>query len=499
MKRVNLMIGVGVACAFPLVSATPAGAEATGSSLRHVTHVDASGLRIETETTAVPYTDAPLHREATGAGIIWHIIDPISITYSVCLSDTTDETWVGHNLNSERLSYLQTTGDGTPIYEFNLLPETPDLVAVASAEDASLGVLLTKSSLGVSIRAFDDTSGPTPLWTYFFSDTTDNAGFRAVDVSANGSIVAGVAYDSSAGSSAVVILDGATGAELNSLPIASFVSAIELSDNGSRAVLTEGATARVVETAGLTTLHSFAVSGAGGYHRLSRDGTVVVAGGFDYRAYRDNGDSWDLVWSQTQSGNWFGGGLALSANGDTLFVAHHNYLTGYVVLTYRIIDLVNGVQIARTITNGAAGLQDTVQVAQASANGQVFAVASWGTADNVHPEVQVFDRDAQLIGFIDTPGSPFSIDLSRDGQRLVAGGKAIHANINGNGSDTYAYGFAASCPWDCQPEPDGEVNIPDFLAILTQWGQVGTSCDFDGGGVGVTDFLAFLGNFGPCP
>jgi hypothetical protein len=55
------------------------------------------------------------------------------------------------------------------------------------------------------------------------------------------------------------------------------------------------------------------------------------------------------------------------------------------------------------------------------------------------------------------------------------------------------------CPWDCQFIPDRFVNVVDFLAMLAQWGQVGTSCDFDGGGVGVTDFLLLLGNWGPCP
>ncbi|MHC4274776.1 MAG: GC-type dockerin domain-anchored protein, partial [Planctomycetota bacterium] len=55
------------------------------------------------------------------------------------------------------------------------------------------------------------------------------------------------------------------------------------------------------------------------------------------------------------------------------------------------------------------------------------------------------------------------------------------------------------CPWDCQSEPNGQVDVADFLALLAQWGQVGTSCDFDGGGVSVNDFLAFLANFGPCP
>jgi hypothetical protein len=59
--------------------------------------------------------------------------------------------------------------------------------------------------------------------------------------------------------------------------------------------------------------------------------------------------------------------------------------------------------------------------------------------------------------------------------------------------------IVTACPWDCQDVPNGQVDVPDFLAILAQFGQAGTSCDFDGGGVSVTDFLEFLANFGPCP
>jgi hypothetical protein len=58
------------------------------------------------------------------------------------------------------------------------------------------------------------------------------------------------------------------------------------------------------------------------------------------------------------------------------------------------------------------------------------------------------------------------------------------------------------CPWDCDMAAgytDGVVGITDFLALLGQWGAVGTMCDFDGGGVGITDFLLLLGAWGPCP
>ena len=55
------------------------------------------------------------------------------------------------------------------------------------------------------------------------------------------------------------------------------------------------------------------------------------------------------------------------------------------------------------------------------------------------------------------------------------------------------------CPWDCALPQDNEVGIVDFLAMLAEWGVVGTPCDFDGDGVGIVDFLALLGHWGQCP
>lgn len=57
--------------------------------------------------------------------------------------------------------------------------------------------------------------------------------------------------------------------------------------------------------------------------------------------------------------------------------------------------------------------------------------------------------------------------------------------------------FSPPCPWDCG-EGDGNVGILDFLALLAQWGQSGSSCDFAGDGVGVLDLLALLAHWGPC-
>jgi hypothetical protein len=54
------------------------------------------------------------------------------------------------------------------------------------------------------------------------------------------------------------------------------------------------------------------------------------------------------------------------------------------------------------------------------------------------------------------------------------------------------------CPWDCAGN-DGVIDVVDFLALLSEWAQVGTPCDFNGDGVDVVDFLKLLGAWGPCP
>jgi predicted outer membrane repeat protein len=57
------------------------------------------------------------------------------------------------------------------------------------------------------------------------------------------------------------------------------------------------------------------------------------------------------------------------------------------------------------------------------------------------------------------------------------------------------------CLWDCGGDTDGNAGIVDLLALLAQWNQQGTTCDFDLGepGVGINEFLDLLANWGPCP
>jgi|GEM_PF-1832804 len=475
-------------------------AGALAQAVRTTVRTDAGGIHLERMYGVGEDAPPPIARR--GGGVIWRVHDNTSISNSVALADTNDETWVAHNLNSERLAHHVTTGDGTPTYEFSIAAESPDLVAVASAEDVSLGVMLTNDPNDQNlVRAFTADGGAAPIWTYTFPSQFPSVGFRALDVSEDGSIVAAIASDVVNDAAFLVILNGADGSVLQSGDVCTPTgAALELSGDGSRAVLTLGGTATVVRTDTLATLFSFTVSGAGGFHRISRDGTVVAAGGFNYRAFREGpGGGWTQIVNSSQASNWFGGGIGLSGDGSTMFVVSGNFATGWLLLTYRVIDLTSGAEIASIITQGSGSFQDTPQLAQVSDDGSVLAVGSWGTQDNAHPEVQVFDRDLNLIGSVDTPGSVFDIDLSRDGRFVAVGSKSIHANTFGRGSNTYAFDVGVDCPGDITG--DGQVALDDLGILLSNFGTPSGATPDDGdlngdGAVDLADLALLLSAFG---
>jgi hypothetical protein len=58
-------------------------------------------------------------------------------------------------------------------------------------------------------------------------------------------------------------------------------------------------------------------------------------------------------------------------------------------------------------------------------------------------------------------------------------------------------GNVDACPADCDGSNDGVVAIADFLAVLSQWGTVG-SCSQGQGTIGINQFLATLSAWGNC-
>lgn len=469
-----------------LVACLMAGS-AMGQVSRDVAVTDGSGLRVE-RSLAAPASltiGGPVMR----AGLLWTFVDSVSITESVALGGGGAESWVGHALNDERLSKFTTTGSGVPDFVYSMVDENPSTVGVAAAMDGSkCAVISWPGTAPIVVRAFTDAGGGTPVWSYAFGGSYVNAHKRAVAVNADGSRVAACAYDGA--QTLLVLLDGATGSVLGSATIAGYCQGVEMDDAGDRIVVTAGATARLFDSATMTEIYSLATSGAGGYHRISRDGTAIAAGGFNIRAAREVGGVWQVAYAGSGSTDWFGQ-LALSGDGDTLFVLSHDYGDGYLTDEHRLVDLTTGTELQRWSYTGSGSFQNSAVAAQANDDGTVFAAASWGDEANTQPEVRVFDRDLNMIGSIDTEGSPFEMSMSRDGRFVLVGSKAVHANTFGSGGRTYAYELEVGCYADFNG--DGSVNTQDVLAFLNAWAAADSSADCNGdGNINTQDVLCFL-------
>ena len=82
---------------------------------------------------------------------------------------------------------------------------------------------------------------------------------------------------------------------------------------------------------------------------------------------------------------------------------------------------------------------DLVDDIKISDDGKVAAAVTWGDyPSHFKPDLLVFDTQTGDVTFdVVTPGSFFTCDISPDGQRVFAGGKAVHAREFGSGGRIY--------------------------------------------------------------
>ncbi len=462
---------------------------AAAQSSSHRTVTDAQGVSLE--RTLNPLSSAGTTGPLIQEDLLWAYTDAVSIPSSVALADGGGEAWVAHSLNDERISRFSVAGGNTPASMFSILAENPNYVGVAASADASRCVAISEPASGqIVARAFSAAGGNSTDWTYTFDAAYTDTRERSVAVNADGSRTAVTAYDGA--NTLLVILDG-EGNVVNTTTVAGFSLLVDIDDSGDRVVVTAGAVARVYDTATLTELHALTVSGAGGYARISRDGSAIAAGGFNVRAAREVEGVWQTAYSGTGSQDWFGG-VSLSGDGETLFAVSHRYGDGYLTNSHRVVDLTTGAVVASSSYTGAGGLQNSAIGAESNSDGTLFVAASWGDAANTMPEVRVYDRDLNLVDSIDTKGSPFAIDLSKDAATLAVSTKSIHANDNGSGGTTYIYQLASDCPADVNG--DGMLSPTDFTAWVGAFNSNAPECDQNNDGMCTpTDFSAWVGNY----
>ncbi|MBM3314852.1 hypothetical protein FJY71_03300, partial [candidate division WOR-3 bacterium] len=179
---------------------------------------------------------------------------------------------------------------------------------------------------------------------------------------------------------------------------------------------------------------------------LSGDGSMLVTGDFygflRLYAWDSAGQTYDLRW-QAQVGTPWVAGVAISRDGARIACG-----TGYANGKLCVFDSSSSTPVMVYQNYGSSGAY--VASVALSDSGHRVAAASWGdiapsgdfrvfTVHNVGDTTPLVcvTRDQE-------PGSLFACDISADGQFACAGGKAVHAQIMGNGGEVYAFIIGAS-------------------------------------------------------
>jgi hypothetical protein len=375
-------------------------------------------------------------RRVTGplGNTLWIVNDQNAIADGVGID--ANNVWGAWILSGARLSIYPITGNGTQAWSFSSF--NSGNTGVAAAKDTDRAGLMESNAAGNDFRqhGFTSNSNGTPDWSFQYpvSDPNLPASSRKVAASRDGSTIAAVVSDSVSQNSTLYVFDAATGAIRRMWTDSLRMDAVALTDNGSIALVTQDNRATLIDTATGDTIFSVTGSGAGSiYYPISGDGSVFVVSGFDFDVYVFDGTTYNRVIHFTQANSWFGGASTVSRDGSTVGTFAGNFANGWLSGEVFLFDVASHNMLGSYPVTGTGSFQGTPIGANSNDDGSVMAFASWGTQFHDWPEVMVFNRNVELIGQIDFPGSAFSVDVSSDGQYVVGGSKAVHANQFGSG------------------------------------------------------------------
>ena len=389
---------------------------------------------VESKVASVATRSSESRVTQPSGNTLWMVDDQNAIADGVAID--AQNVWAAWTLTGARLSIYPINGNGTEAWHFSSFNAGNSGVAAAKGTDR-LG-FMESNAAGNDFRQHGFTSGSngTPDWSFPYpvSDPNLPANSRKVATSRDGSTIAAVVSDSVTQNSTLYVFEATTGAVRLSLPDSLRMDGVELTDDGSIALVTLDNRAELVNTSTGNILFSVAGSGAGNiFYRVSGDGHVFVAGGFSFDVYAFNGTTYTRVIHFSQSNFWFGGACAISRDGSTVGTFGSNYVNNWLNGTVYLFDVASATMLGSYPVSGSGMYQGTPIGAGSNDDGSVMAFASWGTQFHDWPEVMVFNRNVQLIGQIDFPGSAFSVDVSSDGRYVVGGSKAVHANQFGSG------------------------------------------------------------------
>lgn len=314
---------------------------------------------------------------------------------------------------------------------------TTDARKVVSAELTDLHVVIHEQLLASGRRAeviARNSISPQPLWSYVFAPTITTG--CDVAVARDGSVVVAAISRDDLGQVDVAVLDPEHGTQLSytSIAVGGPLRGFELSGDGALLVFTANSEAYVFSVAQHQVVFSADVGTSLDSVGISGDGSVLAFGGYNWmRVLEQAGALWSPTYTRFVPGANYVSALDVSDDGSTVAYGFTYYDT-FLSVRVEALDVIDKVVTMSDVALGIGPWQALVSDIAVSADGERFAVGTWGDAGGLIGELRYYSStsDTPLVSF-DLAGSVFDVDISADGRRVAAAGKAMHANVLGLG------------------------------------------------------------------
>ncbi len=165
---------------------------------------------------------------------------------------------------------------------------------------------------------------------------------------------------------------------------------------------------------------------------IDGNGDTWARGGVDLRAWVETGGTYQEILSFSQPSTEFPV-CDVSADGTTLVAGAWDPQIQDAMAVYCFNLTAVPPQLLWTFSHQGTGGQNLPTAVSISDNGRWIAVTATGALAMSQPELLLFDRDAGSVPVdsLDTPGSLLDVDISHDGQFVLAGGRQSHTSVGG--------------------------------------------------------------------
>ncbi|HCY74287.1 MAG TPA: hypothetical protein DHV28_00065 [Ignavibacteriales bacterium] len=395
-----------------------------------------TSLNKSTEENPSISTSNSTDRYVLGGNVIWSFQDAAAIANRTELNGDGTVPLIAWGLNNMRVSRY-TDVNNIPLWEKSTVPYDP---IVEVSDDG----LLIAATQGTDFYLLDNLNGSVK----YQITMPDTLYATQISISRDRSLLVFLADAIGNGNTSVAFALNLTGVspviawtlEVSKNEITNWAG-VNISASGNRVVINGRNHLYVLNSNDGNVFWDHFVDNTEAPAVISGDGNIIVtadnSGFIQTRNFNFSTNQYDLLWQyRVPVGaftNW-ASSVDISADGSTIVAGTLIfYSSGYDGSVIAFDTYGNG--IPKWVYTGAGDLVDDIAL---SDDGKVAAAVTWGDLNHAKPDLFVFDvQTGDLAYEVVSPGSFFTVDISHDGQRVFAGGKAVHAREFGSGGLAY--------------------------------------------------------------